>query len=159
MTLLVYIIDAGMLVDWKFALLSWVIILSVAVYFGKKYRNEEQGGFLPFGQSYIMSIIMLFINSLVAALFMILLYTVIDPEVTEVILEQTIENTESMLRSIGADDEAIDAAIERSETQMEESFTAIGIISNSWVYMLIASIFGLITGAIIKKNKPDFDYS
>lgn len=158
LTLLVYIVDVTLLVDWKYSISSLVIFMALTVYFGNKFRKQEMEGFMSFGQSYLFSFIVLMMSNLVMALFLMVLYNVIDPEVPDIVIDQTIENTESFLRQLGTDDEKIDEAIEQLEEDMPSNFTPGGILKNSWIYVLTSAFFSLIAGAIIKRSKPDFDY-
>jgi hypothetical protein len=89
--------------------------------------------------------------------FMILLYEVVDPELPKIITNKALENTEAMMESFGAPADKIDEALDQMESDMAGKFTAGGILSGSWVYILTSSIFGAIGGAILKKKKPEFE--
>ena len=59
----------------------------------------------------IFTYLVLVVSYVVGSLFNILLYNVIDPSLTEVVTELTIQNTIPMLESFGTPQEAIDAAV------------------------------------------------
>lgn len=157
MIVLIYIIDITLLGDWKFSIGMLVIGIGYSSYMGRKFRDEETDGFISFKHSFFYSFVLFFISSLISASFMILLYEVIDPDVKKILADQAIENAEKMLRSFGTPEEAIEKAMEDMEYKMTDQFSGMGIIKNSYVYIISSAIMGLIAGAIIKKKKPDFE--
>jgi hypothetical protein len=157
MTVLIYIIDITLLGDWKFGIGMLVVGIGYASYMGRNFRDEETDGFISFKHSFFYSFVLFFISSVISASFMILLYEVIDPDVKKILADQGIENTEKMMRSFGAPEEAIEKAMEEAEYKMVEQFSAMGIIKSSYVYIISSAIMGLIAGLFIKKKKPDFE--
>lgn len=157
-TLLVYILDVNMLADWKMGIGVLIISFVILVTFGKRYREETyEGGYMSFGDSFKYSFSAFFISSIISMFFMILLYEVVDPELPKIITDKALENTEAMMESFGTPADKIDEALEQVETDMEGKFTASGILSGSWVYILTSAFFGAIGGAILKKKKPEFE--
>ena len=154
---LVYIIDVTILIDWKVNVSSLVISLGIISYMGRKFRDEEEGGFMSFKESFFYSYVIFFVSSILSASFMVLLYEVIDPEVPKILADASIENTEKMLRSLGTAEDKIDEAVEQLEVQMVENLSAKGVMKMSYLYFITSAFFSLITGLIIKKNEPDFE--
>jgi len=155
--MLVYVIDVNLLVDWKFSIASLILIIVLFVVIGKKYRNEYMEGFMRFGEAFKFVFIGAIISSILVSIFSIILYNVIDPELPEIITEQALKNTESMMESFGTPSETIDETLEQMEEDMANNFSAGGILANSWAWLLAAAFYGLIAGAIIKKSKPEFE--
>jgi len=91
----------------------------------------------------------------VSTIFNILLYTVIDPELLQIILEASLENTEQILRSFGAPDSAIDEAIEKIKVDIPAQLSAMGQVKFYGWALLIYLGLSLITGLIIRKNEPN----
>lgn len=156
LTLVIYIVDPTFLANWWIGFVFLFLNLILVVYLGIGYRKEI-GGYISFGHAWQYSIVAFAVGGLVSTLFMILLYTVIDPGVKEIIIEASLENTEKMMRSFGTPDEAIDEALENARSSTEDALTPFGIIKNYFIAMIIYAIISLITGAIIKKNKPEFE--
>lgn len=152
-----YIIDITMLGDWKLAVISSVLSLGLVIYMGRKFRNEESGGYMSFKPAFLYSFVAFFVSSIISAAFLILLYEVIDTEAPRILADQAIENTEKMMRGFGAPEEKIEETLDQLEYQMEESFSAIGIMKNSWVYFFSSALLAAITGLVIRKSKPDFE--
>ncbi len=154
--ILFYIIDISMLSDWKTGLITSAISIGFVAYMGRKYRDEEAEGFLTFKESFLYSYVVFFISSIVSAAFLILLYEVIDPQAPQILMEKALENSEKMMRSFGMSEEKLEEALQQAESDLSTSFSATGIIKNSWFYFISSAILSLITGLIIKKSKPDF---
>ena len=153
-----YIVDVTMLGGWQLILVSLIISFFIVIKFGKKYRNEEtEEGFMAFGEAFKFSFSTFFISSIVVMVFTILLYEVIDPELPKIITDKAMSNAESMLEGLGMDSEAIDEALIQTEKNMEGQFTAMGILSGSWAYIISSAILGAIAAAFIKKKKPEFE--
>lgn len=157
LTMVAYTIDAGLLVDWKFSLGSFALSIFLYSYIGKKYRDDHLEGFISFGDAFKFIFIAGIIGAILSGFFSILLFNVIDPELPEILLEQVMKNTESMMESFGAPSGEIDQALEKLETDMASQFSAGGILKGSWAWLLGAALIGLICGAIIKKKRPEFE--
>lgn len=157
LSMLIYVVEPSLMVDWKFSLVSFGISLFLYVYIGKKYRDEEMEGFMTFGDAFKFTFIAGIIGTLLAGFFSIVLFNVIDPELPEVLTEQVLKNTESLMESFGAPAEEMDKALEQIEKDMAGKFSAGGILQGSWAWLLAAAFYALITGAIIKKKRPEFE--
>lgn len=157
MSMLAYVIDVSLMVDWKFSLISFGISIFLYVYIGKKFRNEYMEGFMKFGEAFRFTFIAAIIGSILVGVFSIILFNFIDPELPEIITEQVIENTESMLENFGTPAEDVDEALEKIENDMAGKFSVGGILQGSWAWLLGAAIYALIASAIIKKSKPEFE--
>lgn len=156
-SMLLYVLDAGMMVDWKIQILTFAISLFLFVYIGKKFREDELDGFMTFKQAFRFTFVAGIVNALLVGVFSILLFKVIDPELPEIITEQVIENTESMLETFGTPQSDIDKALGEMEEDMEKNFSTVGMLKSSWTWIFSALIYGLIGGAIIKKSRPEFE--
>jgi hypothetical protein len=152
-TLLLYAIDYTLMVQIKFALFSLVIYLGLVVYAGIEYRKLE-GGYLDFGKAYLHGLIILALSGLVATIFQILLYTVIDPELPAKLVDASIENTRAMMENFGAPADSIDEAIEKAKTDTEARFTMFGLAKGYIWVVVVSAVLALITGLIVKKRQP-----
>ncbi len=153
-SLLLYIVDASLFAAWWVALLMLAVVIALVAYYGIQHRNEE-GGFLTFGKGWIYSMNAFIVAGLIGTLFRILLFNVVDPDLAEIVTDQAVENAASMMESFGTPEEAMDQALEDTRKSTMESFTVMGNMKNFLWAILIYAIVSLITGAIIKKNKPE----
>ena len=156
MTMLVYLINIELMVSWWFGLLSLTLSMGVAIYLGISYRNLT-GGFLSYKGALKFSFLAFLVSYAVGIVFNILLYTVIDPSLPEVMKELTVEATVGMLESFGTPQEAIDASIVEIENSVMESTTPAGILKSAPWGVIIIFIFALIASIFIKKNEPVSD--
>ena len=97
------------------------------------------------------------ISYAIGIIFSIILYNVIDPGLSEVIKQITVEKTVEMLESFGSSDEVIDATIEGVEKGIEDNTTAVGLIKSSPYGLLFIALLSLLTSLFIKKNKEISD--
>lgn len=156
-TMLAYVIDLNLLTSMWFGLSMFALAIILLVVFGKKYRNEHMEGFMSFGEAFKYIFIAAIISMIVSGFFQILLYNVIDPELPEIITEQALKSTEEFMIKLGTPEEAIDEAMKKAEEDLDGKFTTTGILSGSWVWIIISAIYALIAGAIIKKKRPEFE--
>ncbi|MEQ9403146.1 MAG: DUF4199 domain-containing protein [Cyclobacteriaceae bacterium] len=157
-SLLIYLIDFTIFANWWYQLLLMnAISIGITAYFGVTYRNENDG-FLSFGKSYVYSIICLLVAGVVGTIFSILLFTVIDPELSVTLTDVIIEKTESMMAGFGAPQDAIDEQMEKLRTDMPENFSVGGMIKSFFTGGLIMNaIIALIAALFIKKKEPEFE--
>lgn len=153
---LVYLMDVTIFVSWWYGLLLVPLITTgVTVYFGIAYRNDEEGGYLKFGSAYGFSYVSLMISSVIGILFGILLFTVIEPGLSEILVEKSLENTEAIMQRFGAPQDAIDEALEDQEESLPKQFTAVGQLKGIIAPIIINAIFALFAGLIIKKKESE----
>ena len=156
LTMIIYIIDIEMLVSGWFGFVSFILSIGILIYIGRSYRDAT-GGYITYKNSLIFTYLVLVVSYVVGSLFNILLYNVIDPSLTEVVTELTIQNTIPMLESFGTPQEAIDAAVIEIEKGVEQQATPMGIIKATPWALLFMLIFALIVSIFVKKNEPVSD--
>ena len=156
LTMIIYIIDIEMLVSGWFGFVSFILSIGILIYIGRSYRDAT-GGYMTYKNSLIFTYLVLVVSYVVGSLFNILLYNVIDPSLTEVVTELTIQNTIPMLESFGTPQEAIDAAVIEIEKGVEQQATPMGIIKATPWALLFMLIFALIVSIFVKKNEPVSD--
>lgn len=155
-TMLTYIINVEIMVEWWFGLISLAISISLLIYIGIGYRNSI-GGILSYGGAFKFSFFVMTVSYVIGIGFQILLYTIIDPDLPELITQLTVEKTVEMMESFGTSQEIIDASIEGVEEGIKNSTTASGIIKSSPWGLIILAIFSLISSFFIKKNETISD--
>ncbi len=157
-SLLVYLIDFTIFADWWFQLLLMNILsIGITAYFGITYRNEN-GGYMTFGKAYAYSVTCLLISGGVGAIFGILLFTVIDPELSATLTDVIIEKTDSMMSGFGVPQEKIDEQTDALRADMPNEFSVGGIIKNFFTGGLLGTVvIALIACLFIKKKEPAFE--
>ncbi|MEQ6166772.1 MULTISPECIES: DUF4199 domain-containing protein [unclassified Ekhidna] len=155
LTLLLYIVNAALLVS-MWMLLFFIVFLALVCYFGIQHRNEI-GGYMSFGKAWVYSMQVFIAAGLLSTIFNLLLYNVIDPELPEMLADQSVENAESMMRNFGMPEDQMDEALEKTRSDTLDRFTVSGSVMGFLWGLIIYAILSLITGAIIKKKEPELE--
>ena len=110
---------------------------------------------MAFGKAWMYSFQLFVVAGIIGTIFNILLYNVIDPELPEMIANQAVENTESMMERFGMPEDQLDEALEKTREDTLNRFTVTGSLVGFLWGLVMYAIFSLITGAIIKKAEPE----
>ena len=152
-TLVIYFINAKLLANIWVGITILIISLVLVVLFGINYRKQV-GGYLSFKNAFLFSLILLMVAGLIGQSFNFLLFNVIDQDLTEVVTDAALENTERMMEKFNVPDEEVDKALERTEAQMANQYQPAGVMKAYLYSIIIYAIISLITGAIIKRRDP-----
>lgn len=157
-TYLVYVINSSLLISGMFGIGTLIGLIGLVVYFGIQYRSEI-GGFISFGDSFKFSIVAMVIAGLISTLGMLLLYTLVDPDLPEVLAEEATANTIEMIEKIGGSADAMPPEqLDEIRESTKEGFTAIGQIKGFGISVIFYAVLSLISAAIIKKRDKSLDY-
>ena len=156
LTMLTYVIDVSLMVEWWFGVVSLLISMGLLIYLGINYRNDI-GGILSYGDAFKFSFLVFFVSYVVGIIFQIALYTVIDPELPEIMKQLTVEKTVEMMEGFGLSDEALDAAIIGVEDGIDEATTPMGMIKSAPLGIFFLLFFSAISAIFIKRNPPVSD--
>ena len=156
LTMLTYVIDVSLMVEWWFGIVSILISMGLLIYLGINYRNDI-GGILSYGDAFKFSFLVFFVSYVVGIIFQIALYTVIDPELPEIMKQLTVEKTVEMMEGFGLSDEALDAAIIGVEDGIDEATTPMGMIKSAPLGIFFLLFFSAISAIFIKRNPPVSD--
>ena len=156
LTMLTYVIDVSLMVEWWFGVVSLLISMGLLIYLGINYRNDI-GGILSYGDAFKFSFLVFFVSYVIGIIFQIALYTVIDPELPEIMKQLTVEKTVEMMEGFGLSDEALDAAIIGVEDGIDEATTPMGMIKSAPLGIFFLLFFSAISAIFIKRNPPVSD--
>jgi hypothetical protein len=155
LTLVVYMMDIGIMVEWTFSLFTFLLFATLTVIFGRGYRTQL-GGFLTYSTSFQYAFVLITVSGLIGLMFNIILFNVIDPELPETLTRLMMETQEKMLTNFGATDDIIDDTLETLERDLPAQYTVMGQLRSSWAIVFGAAILGAITAFFIKKKQPEF---
>jgi hypothetical protein len=153
LTILLYVVDYTLMVQLKTLFVLLLIYLGITIYAGIDYRNGV-GGFLPYGKAFIHGFLVLAVSALIATLFNMVLYNVIDSELPQKLTDASLENTREMMSNFGAPEDAIDQAIEDARSRTENQFTITGQLIGFASILFFSAIMALISAIFVKKNQP-----
>lgn len=148
-----YVIDYTLMADWKVGIFSLLIYIGFTIYAGINFRGET-GGYISFGKAFQHGFLIFAVSGLIASVFNLLLYTVIDPELPAKLTEAVLEKTAAMMEGFGAPEDQIDKAMEDARSRTENQYTPSGIAMGYGYLLIMSAIFSLITGLVVRKNEP-----
>lgn len=154
LTMSLYVIDYTLMVQLKFLFVALAIYFGITIYAGIEYRKSI-GGFLPYGKAFQHGFFILALSGLIASVFNILLYTVIDPELPQKLTDASLENTRAMMESFGTPEEAMDEALEQAKESTAKQFTVVGMALGYIYIAIFSAIMALISAIFVKKNQPE----
>ncbi|MFC4872916.1 DUF4199 domain-containing protein [Negadavirga shengliensis] len=153
----IYFIDYSLLVAAWYNIFVLILFFALIIYFGRQYRKEI-GGYMTFSTAFQFSFVTLIISGLIATIGSVLLYSVIDPGLPEILVERQLEGMLSMLDKFGAGDSISADQLDEMRSEMSRSYTVMGQIKAFGFALIIYAIMSLILGAILKKRDKSLDY-
>lgn len=153
--IVLYIVDPTLVVGLIYLAIVLLLNFIYPSIMGVKYRKEEAGGYLSFGNSFLYGFGVLLTSGLLSLILNILISSLVLTEMPGVLAEAQVENSVEMARMFGAPDDAL----EKMENDMDvdklrSQFSALGQIKNFWLPVIFYAIGGLILGLIIRKQEP-----
>ncbi|AEV31867.1 hypothetical protein Oweho_0855 [Owenweeksia hongkongensis DSM 17368] len=154
-TLIAYLVDMHLMVNMWAGISLWVInfvLLIIAV----RTAKVAMGGFISFKNAFSTFLLTFVLSSLLSTVFAILLFGVVDTEAADQLQELTIETSVSFMEKLGTPE----SEIEKQVSAMEENnqFSALNQVKGFFMGIVFYAILGLIVAAVMKKDKPNFEY-
>ena len=137
---------------------SWKLIASlIPIYFiyagAKKYRDENFGGYIKYGQAFSFSLAITFFYATIFAALVYIYGKAIDTDIVELVKTDTLKQVDKLTEVLGDDSKMVDKAMEELE-KMTIGSLAMG---EYWNKIFWGLILGLIISAFVKKEKPMFE--
>jgi len=149
-TLLLYMTDNYVSKNTILGLLQW-IILTGGLYYGiKTYRDQYSDGYITYGRSLGLGVLISVFVGVILGIFTYILYTLIDPG----LLEKSIKIAQEEMLKAGMSEERVETA-----TEMQRTFTSptIMLFSSVFSFAFIGTIISLIVSIFTKNEKPIFN--
>lgn len=154
-TLLIYLVHPAFFASFWLLLLFLVLDVTLASVFTIKYRNET-GGFISFKNAFLYGAVLILVAMIISRVFTIVLFNVIDTELSQFVTDTTVENMTTMMKGWNTPESKIDEAVDNMRKEMPAGFTTIGILKGiAWPGFLIVAIVACISGLISKKKVPE----
>ena len=126
--------------------LAFIIIIAGMAIAVKNYRDTVLDGQIAFGKAFGFGVLLALFSSILGAIYNYLLYTVIDPDLQQKMLEVVAER---MLEQ-GVPEGQIDQGLEISKKFMNPVITSLSAV---FIGTLIGTIIALVIAAIFKKEE------
>ena len=152
-TIMLYVIDYTLMVQFKILIIFLLIYLGMIIYAGIEYRNSV-GRYLAYGKAFQHGFLILATSGLIATLFNMLLYHVIDPELPEKLVEASLENARAMMERFGAPPDSIDGELEKAADRTRNQFTFSGQALGYLFILIFSAIIASISSLFVRRNEP-----
>ena len=119
--------------NWISSILTWGVMIAAMVMGMKKYR-EEAGGYMTFGKAFGVGFWASLVLAVITAVWTYVFFALVEPGLTDTILEATREN----MLAQGQSEDQVDQAMQYTEPFM-----------NPGMFSLFGGLGTLITGLII----------
>lgn len=135
--------------------LNLAILVTGLVIAGKHYRNKIKGGFVRFGEIFMVLVMVIVFSSLISTAYTLLFSTVIDPGYETRVKAELVQKTVEYMYNKGVPDAQIDQIIDQMSKENDTGLA----MKMVWTFigsMIFGIIISLIVSLIIKKNPPLF---
>jgi hypothetical protein len=140
--------------QWWISSLANILILALIIFLVvmavKEFRKEQEG-MISFTEAFATSISSFMVIAILASIFNILLYNVIDNEYAEKVKIAAIERMERQLEKSPLDDTKKDEMLETMESQ-DFTYTPVKAIKSFGISILFYSAISLIIALSVKKD-------
>lgn len=156
LVLLIYVVEPTLMIKWWFGLIMIAVSLGFIIYAGITYRNSI-GGYIDFGPAFVHGFVTFAVAGLIGTVMNLLLYTVIDPQLPEILTDAAVEQAMSMAESFGAPPEGMEQAAESARESTVDQFTPMGVIKSFFIGLIFYAILSLLTGLIVRRREKVSD--
>jgi uncharacterized membrane protein YcjF (UPF0283 family) len=149
-TVLLYMTDNYISKNAFLGILQW-LILAAGLYYGiKSYRDQYAEGYITYGKSLGLGVLISVFVGVIMGIFTYLLYVVIDPE----LLEKSLKFAQEEMLKSGLSEEQVEAA-----TKMQRTFSSpiIMLFSSVFSFAFFGTLISLVVSIFTKKDKPMFN--
>ncbi len=146
-TTIVYSVDINLFLSGWTTFVKVTAFLTIMILLLSKTK-KELNGFFSFKEAFTTYFIAASISLLLATLFEIILFNLIDPSLKDSIKEMSLKFTVNLMEKIGAKQSEINKAIQK--VQETDQFSIGQLFQGYFIYLVMASIPGLILAAFFK---------
>jgi hypothetical protein len=130
-------------------LVSMILYVGLMVFAIRHFRDNENGGYINFGKAFAIGLGVAVLAGVISSIFTYIYAAYIEPDYFETILQET----EVMYERFNMSEEQIEQAMEQARKSMTPTrFVTQSLIGN----LIFGAIIAAITGAVMKKNPPQF---
>lgn len=135
-----------------FGSLTWIVLIIGIITGVKKYRDENMGGYITFGQALGYGVLLAFFASIIVAFINFIYLGYVD----DGFITYTLENAETEMYNAGTPDDQIESALSITRKIMSPGvLSVIGIFTTTFLGFIIS----LIAAAFLKKEADPFEES
>ena len=151
-TIIPYAVDLKLFTSLWVLVITLLSILTCGILSIKKSK-QSLDGFISFKEAFTSFFITIAIGLLISSITYFIIFNIVDTEAANTLTEIRIESQAEMMQNFGAPEEVIAETIEKMES--DDQFSIGNQILGYFIFLIVMSIAGLISAAIMKKNNPD----
>ncbi len=150
-TVLIYAFDISLMTEWYLMVINFILILVLATMAVRKAKATSNTLF-SFKNAFAAYFLTVFLGLLLATVFSLILFNIIDPEAAITLKELTMEKQAEMFESFGMSEAQINEAM--IKIQEEETFSIKNVAISFASQLVFFSIVGLIVALIFREKEP-----
>lgn len=150
-TVLIYAFDISLMTEWYLMVVNFILILVLATMAVKKAKSMSDSLF-TFKDAFSAYFLTIFLGLLIATVFSLLLFNVVDPEAAETLKELTMEKQAEMFENFGMPEAQINEAM--AKMQEENTFSIKNVAISFASQLVFFSIVGLIVALVFREKEP-----
>jgi hypothetical protein len=148
-TTLIYSFDVNLFLSGWITFLKILLFTAIAIVLLINTKKDLSGIF-PFKTAFTTYFIHILVGLILATIFEIILFNVIDPSLKDTIKEMSMEFTSNFMEKLGAKTSDINKAL--ADIEKTDQFSIIELLKGLAIYILMGSVYGLILAAIFKSK-------
>ncbi len=152
LTVLAYVFNLGLFSAWWFGISLLVLIVVWGIVATSKAKKTTSALF-TFKNAFTAYFVTVLIGTFISMVVSILIFNLIDPEASQVIMENTIENTRAMMEGFGAPESEIEKALEKMKE--ENSFAPLKQLQAYAFQLVFYAVIGLLIALIFREKDPN----
>lgn len=159
LSLVAYIISVELLLGWQLGVAQAILIITTMVVVSRAIRTDE-GGFISFWRVFAHIMISVLCILFASALFNVLLFDVINPNLVDVVLDISLERAEDMMKKFGLEGDLLEETMKETEKEIRKGFTLAGMFKGVIFSSIFWGLIGLIVAATHNKtddSRPNFN--
>ncbi|MBK9151985.1 MAG: DUF4199 domain-containing protein [Saprospiraceae bacterium] len=130
-----------------------LIIMAVFMVLASRDEKKLNNGILSYSDALKCTFFTGLVSTLASGIFAIILMQLIDPGLADVLKEQAMESTRSMMEKFGASEDVIQESMDKTEESLEKGFTVGSQIINLFTSVLFVLIIAAILSLFVKKDE------
>ena len=159
LSLVAYILGVELLIGWQLGLAQSILIITMMIVVSRAIRADE-GGFISYWRVVQHIMISLLCILFASALFNVVLFNVINPELVDVVLDISLDKVEEMMGTFGLEGDILKETLIETEKEIRNGYTLAGSLKGIIYASIFWGIIGLIVSATQYKtddSKPNFN--
>ena len=148
-TVLIYAFDISLMTEWYLLVINFLLVLILGIMAVRTVKKASTGLF-TFKNAFSAYFITVLIGLLIATIFSLILFNVIDPEAAETLKELSMEKQAEMMEGFGMSEAQINEAM--AEVQKQDTFSLKNLAISFASQLVFFSIIGLIIALIFREK-------